>query len=383
MKFTGNFNLNLKLFQDAFDRDETFKIKMVRNPYHPGLSIAILLSSAMVNNDVTDRDVILSLETHCYDPTPAGAAEGGIGNHSVMVIQEPEKAMIQIGAGDCVVLVGDAPCCLVVDVKGMAQRPNDIPETEISLLGPQDGFNENIMANLGILKKRIATPKLKSEFIMAGRQSNNNMAVCYLDGVVRPELVTALKERLKKIDIDSVLDGNILAELIRDCPHSIFKTVGKTARPDVLASKLLEGRIGVILDGSPVAITLPYIFAESFQSPDDYYQSYHYANVGRFLRISGFLISVFVPGFCLAIINFNPGVLPPHWLYTILASSAGVPIHTVTEMVLLFFAFEVLRETGTRMPSGLGLALNIVGAVILGDAAVSSNIVSTPMVRKL
>ncbi|MBQ7971131.1 MAG: spore germination protein, partial [Clostridia bacterium] len=135
-----------------------------------------------------------------------------------------------------------------------------------------------------------------------------------------------------------------------------------------------------ILDGSPVTLTAPYIFAESFQSPDDYYQSYLYANIGRVLRILGFLISVFLPGIYIAVVNFNPGVLPPHWLYTIMASSQGVPIKTITEMLLLFLAFEILRETGSRMPSGLGLALNVVGAVILGDAAVNSNIVSTPMV---
>ena len=189
-----------------------------------------------------------------------------------------------------------------------------------------------------------------------------------------------LKQRLDRINIDFVPDGNILAELVRDCPRAIFKTVGKTSRPDVLASKLLEGRVGVILDGSPVVITLPYVFAEAFQSPDDYYQSYLYANIGRVLRFIGFISAVFFPGFYLAVVNFNPGVLPSHWLYTVLASSEGVPIKTVTEMLLLFFAFEILRETGTRMPAGLGLALNVVGAVILGDAAVSSNIVSTPMV---
>lgn len=380
MNFSTDFHQNLKLFRAAFRKDDTFTVKPVRNPYYPSLQMAVLLSSAMVSNDVTDRDVILGLETHHFDPTPAGAMAGAISNHSVDVERDPEKAMRQIGAGDCVVLVGDAPCCLIIDVKGMAQRGNEVPETEISLLGPQDGFNENIMSNLGILKKRIANPRLKSEFITVGQQSNNKLAICYLDGVVRPELVEALRKRLEAIDIDCVLDGNVLAELVRDCPRAVFKTVGKTSRPDVLAAKLLEGRIGVILDGSPVAITLPYILAEGFQSPDDYYQSYLYANVGRFLRYLGFIIAVFLPGFYLAVVNFNPSVLPAHWLYTVLSSSASVPIQSVTETLLLFLAFEILRETGSRMPSGLGLALNVVGAVILGDAAVTGNIASTPMV---
>lgn len=379
MEFAHSFKTNLKMFQEAFQRDETLKVKHIQNPHHD-VPIVALMSGAMVSNDIANRDVVTCLATQNYNPTPEGAVAGGIGCHNLEISTDIQKAMVQIGAGDTVILVGDYPCCIIIDTKGMAQRSNSVPETEVSLLGPQDGFNENIMANIGLLKKRIATPNLKSEFVVTGKRCNNKLAICYLEGVVRAELVEELKKRINKINIDFIPDGNILAELVRDCPHSVFKTVGKTSRPDVLAAKLLEGRIGVILDGSPVAITLPYILAEAFQSPDDYYQSYLYANIGRVLRFFGFLTAVFLPGFYLAVVNFNPGVLPPHWLYTIMASSAGVPIKTVTEMLLLFFAFEILRETGSRMPAGLGLALNIVGAVILGDAAVSSNIVSTPMV---
>ena len=380
MEFIEDFNKNLALFQQAFDKDDTFKMKRVRNAHCPQLNLVVLLSGAMVNSDVTDRDVLRSLAENVFEPTPAGVLAGGILNHSAELTVDVEKAMVQIGAGDCVVLIGDYPCCIIVDAKGMPKRGNDVPETEISLLGPQDGFNENIMGNLALLKKRIATPNLKSEFVTVGKRCNNKAALCYLEGVVRAEIVDEVKRRLQKICIDFVPDGNLLAELIRDCPRSVFKTVGKTSRPDVLASKLTEGRIGIILDGSPVAITVPYILAEAFQSPDDYYQSYLYANVGRILRYIGFFVAVLVPAFYLAIVNFDPGVLPSHWLYTVLASSQGVPIRTTTEMLFLFLAFEILRETGSRMPAGLGLALNVVGALVLGDAAVTSNIVSTPMV---
>ena len=380
MEFKESFAENLQMFRDAFQKDGTFKVKPIRNPHVPEVPMVALLSGAMVSNDVVDRDVIRPLTTQQFEPTPEGAVAGGIGNHTVEIETDPMKAMIQIGAGDCVILVGDAPSCIIIDAKGIPTRGTKVPETEISLLGPEDGFMENIMANLALLKKRIATPQMKCEFVVVGSRCSNRAAICYLEGIARPELVEELKRRIEKIDIDFVPDGNILAELVRDRPKALFKTVGKTSRPDVLASKLLEGRIGVILDGSPVVITLPYIFAESFQSPDDYYQSYLYANIGRVLRFIGFFSAVFFPGFYLAVVNFNPGVLPAHWLYTVLATSEGVPIKTVTEMLLLFFAFEILRETGTRMPAGLGLALNVVGAVILGDAAVNSNIVSTPMV---
>lgn len=380
MNFTNDFNENFNFIKEAFQGDDTLKIKWIKNPHHPHVPIVALMSGAMVSNDVANRDVVAPLEQNQYPPNIEGAMMGGIHCHNLEISADAEKALIQIGSGDCVVLVGDEPRCIIIDTKGMAQRANAIPETEISLLGPQDGFNENIMANLGLLKKRIASAHLKCEFSMLGRQSHNKIVVCWLEGVVRPELVKKLKARLERIDIDGILDGNVLAELIRDHPHALFKTVGKTSRPDVLAAKLLEGRIGVILDGSPVALTLPYIFAEGFQSPDDYYQSYLYGNVGRVLRFCGFLIAILLPGFYLAVVDFNPGVLPAHWFYTVLSSSAGVPIQTVSEMLILLFAFEILRETGSRMPQGLGLALNVVGAVILGDAAVNSNIVSTPMV---
>ncbi len=380
MNFKASFNENLDLIKTALERDDTLRIKWVVNPYFPEVKIVVLASAAMVDNDVADRDVILPLTTQRYEPSPEGAMVGGINNHSVEVCADAKTAIGQLCFGDCVVLIGDADRCLIIDAKGISTRSVQVPESEGSLMGPQDGFNENIMENLGILKKRLANSALKSEFINLGRRTNNKLAICYLDGVVHPELVAELKKRLRKIDIDGLLDGNILAELVQDRKFSIFKTVGTTGRPDVLVSRLLEGRIGVILDGSPVVITLPYIFAESIQSPDDYYQNFVYANIGRILRLVGFLIAVFFPGIYLALVCHHPEALPAHWLYTVLSASLGVPIQAITEILILFLAFEILRETGSRMPSGLGLALNVVGAIIIGDAAVNSKIVSVPMV---
>ncbi len=380
MTFKPNFDENLALFRQALERDDTLRIKVVCNPRFSDVKMAVLASAAMVSNDVADRDVIAPLSRQEFEPTPEGAMAGGINNHSVELCYDPQKALNQLCFGDCIVLISDYACCLIIDAKGIPTRSVQAPESEGSLMGPQDGFNENIMANLGIIKKRIANPDLKCEFMTLGKRTNSKLAVCYLDGIAQPGLVNTLKERLKKIDIDGLVDGNILAELVQDQRIGIFKTVGTTCRPDVLVSRLLEGRVGVILDGSPVAITLPYLFAESIQSPDDYYQNFVYANIGRVLRFFGFLIAVFVPGIYLALVCHHPSALPAQWLYTVISASLGVPIQPLTEILFLFLAFEILRETGSRMPSGLGLALNVVGAVILGDAAVNSRIVSVPMV---
>ena len=377
---SDHFEKNLNDLTGLFAGDQTFTVRKVKNRYLPEVKLAVLLSGVMVGSETVSREIITRLESQRFDPVPAVIRDQVIGGHTVTAERDMETAAERICAGDCVVLIGDYPCCLIAETKGTAQRSNEMPETEMSLLGPQDGFNENLVSNLGLVKRRLLTPSFKCEFTVLGRQGRAKAAICYLQGIVKERTLHLLKKRLKSVDIDAVLDGNVLAELIRDCPRSVFKTVGKTGRPDVLVSKLLEGRVGVLIDGSPVALTVPYVFAEAFQSPDDYYQNAWYGSVGRVLRWIGFFSSFLIPGLYLALINFNPAALPAHWFYTILAASAGIPIHTVTEMILLFFAFELLREAGSRMPSGLGLALNIVGAVILGDAAVAGNIVSTPVV---
>ncbi|MBQ7970870.1 MAG: spore germination protein, partial [Clostridia bacterium] len=183
MEFYSQFEKNLKVITKAFERDDTLKIKRIKNPYHPEIPMVALLCGAMVSNDIANRDVIFPLETNSYEPTPEGAVAGGISCHNLEISADIDKAMIQISSGDCVILIGDYPRCIIIDTKGMAQRANAVPETEISLLGPQDGFNENIMANIGLLKKRIMSPSLKSEFMTLGRQANNKVAVCYLEGV--------------------------------------------------------------------------------------------------------------------------------------------------------------------------------------------------------
>ena len=151
MKFTNDFNQNFKTIKNVFQGDDTLKIKKIQNPHHPTVPIVALMSGAMVSNDVVNRDVVAPLEQNQYPPNIEGAMMGGIHCHNLELSNDLEKAILQIGAGDCVVLLGNEPQCIIIDTKGMAQRASSIPETEISLLGPQDGFNENIMANLGLL----------------------------------------------------------------------------------------------------------------------------------------------------------------------------------------------------------------------------------------
>lgn len=380
MNFYPDFDRNIDLLKRAFEHDDTFTIKHITNMHNGKLKIAIAVINCMVSNDVVDRDVIAPL---CRQPLPEDitlAERAGILSHSTELQQDAEKAMINIASGDCAVLIGDAPRVIIIDTKGLPQRGVDAPEGEITVIGPSEGFNENIMTNLALVKRKIMSHNMKNEFMQSGRQSNSKFCVCYIDGIARPELVNEVKRRLEKIDIDYLGDTNYIAEMIRDNKGSFIKTYGKTGRPDVFAAKLLEGRIGIILNGSPTALTLPYLFIENFQTPDDYYLNCWYANIGRVMRLLGFYISFLLPSLYIGVILHHQSLLPPEWLYSISASQTGVPLPSLLEMILLFAVFEALRETGTRMPSSIGLALNIVGAIILGQSAVDAKLVSAPMV---
>ncbi len=380
LEFKKDFDSNTQLFKQFFERDDMFTLKVLVNEHNPTLKIAIALLNCMVNSEVVNRDIIQPLCKMPLTDDIAFVNDSGVFVHSAKLCDSLSDAVINVAAGDTVIFIGDNAGVITIDTKGMKQRDVSAPETEQSVIGPSEGFNENIVTNLSLIKKRIMSNRLKNEFVTLGKQSNSKLAICYIDGIVRPELVKEVKYRLSLIDTDYIADSNYVADFIRDNKSSFIKTYGRTNRPDVFASKLLEGRIGIIVNGSPTTITLPFLFIENFQTPDDYYLNCWYANIGRILRIIGFYMSFLLPATFVAVAIHHLSMLPPEWLYSISAARSGVPIPLVLEIFLLFGVFEILRETGARMPSSIGLALNVVGAIILGQAAVDAKLVSAPSV---
>jgi len=380
VEFNNNFEDNIRALKALFDRDDMFTLKILVNEHDPKLKIAIALVNCMVNTETVNRDIISPL---CKMPITDDIElvnNLGVFAHSAKLCDDFSEAVINIAAGDTIILIGNNTRVITIDTKGMKQRDVSAPETELTITGPSEGFNENIVTNLSLVKKRIMSNNLKNEFVTLGRQSNSKLAICYIDGIAKPELVNEIKKRLSLIDTDFIADSNYVADFIRDNKTSFIKTYGRTNRPDVFASKLLEGRIGIIVNGSPTALTLPFLFIENFHTPDDYYLNCWYANIGRILRIVGFYLSFLLPAVFVAVTIHHLSMLPPEWLYSISAARTGVPVPLVLEIFLLFGVFEILRETGARMPSSIGLALNVVGAIILGQAAVDAKLVSAPSV---
>lgn len=252
-------------------------------------------------------------------------------------------------------------------------------EAEKTIKGPKDAFTENYQVNIGLIRKRLKTDKLKLEELTVGTKSNTKIGILYLNDIVNLKLVEKIKKKIKKINIDSVPDSNYVYEFIRT-DNSMFPSVLSTERPDLAIYKLLNGKIALVVENTPFAILLPVFFFEFFHTMDDYYQNNKNAFYTRLIRILAFIIAVALPGIYIALITYNHEIIQPELLVNFTSQKEGVPFPTVVEALVLSITFEILRETDIRTPASLGSALSIVGALVLGDAAVQAGLVSPIMV---
>jgi spore germination protein KA len=281
--------------------------------------------------------------------------------------------------GDTLILIDGAKFALVANTKGWSVRSISEPEDERILEGPREGFSESAMLNLSLVRRKLQTPDLSIELLRVGRRTDTYVYIAYLGSLAPHTAVKELKRRIESIKIDGIFDSNYIAELILSRRPSLFRSSGSTERPDIVAARLLEGRIAVIVDGSPMVLTLPYLFAENFQSDEDYYQNFLTASVGRLLRYVCFFLSISLPAIYVALTVYHRRLLPTAFLLSLTEARASVPFSSVAECVGLILVFEILKEAGVRTQQSLGTALSIVGGLVVGQAAVEAKIVSAPM----
>lgn len=375
---------NIKLIKDIFRNDSTLMIRNLETSSEPVLKYCLMFSDGMVNNKLINEDIIRPLLT--YQPQQKEPdlmdliAKRITLSNTVEKTTEMEKIIQAIIYGDSVLFADGYSEVLILNTKGWSIRSISEPENEKILKGPREGFTEGLLTNLSMLRRRIRTPDLKMEYQTFGRRTKTQACICYVEGVVNPDVLAELKKRLKNVSIDGILDVNYISELIKDSPYSPVKTIGSTERADIVAAKLLEGRVALFLDGTPVVLTMPHLFIEYFQSDEDYYINYYYGSFNRFLRILAFIFAISVPSVYVSLVTFHQEILPTSLIMSISAARQGVPFPTVVEAFLMLVVFEMLRESGARMPGTMGTALSIVGALVIGQAAVQAKIVSAPMI---
>lgn len=281
-----------------------------------------------------------------------------------------------VNSGDCALFIDTIPTAFVVDVKGYEKRSIDKPSNEIVIKGPQESFVETLRTNTSMLRRLTSNENLIIENLSVGTISNTSCAICYIKGITNEDLIAEVKYRINNIDIDYLLSSGQLEQLIEDNSNYNLPQILSTERPDKVSGYLLEGRVAVILNGSPYALVMPATLVDFITTVEDNNLKFQFANVIKIIRILALAISLLLPAIYIGMTNFHQELLPTELLFAIVASRTNVPFPILFEVILMEISLELIREAGIRVPSPLGQTIGIVGGIILSDAAVSAQIVS-------
>lgn len=297
-------------------------------------------------------------------------------HNQLKITKSYQEAISDINFGSCALFVDGVDKVFLADVKGWEHRSVERAQSELVIRGPQEGFNEVLRANTALVRKILKDENLVAESISLGKRSKTTCSMLYIRDIANDTLVNEVRRRIKSIKMDYIIDTGELEQMLEDSSFLPGPQIIATERPDRVASLLSEGKVALIMNGSPYALVVPATLTDLLHSPEDAYVRYPYANFFRFVRIIGTLFSLLLPGVYVAITNFHHEMIPTDLLFAISAAREKVPFPSVVEILIMEVAFELIREAGIRIPGPIGPTLGIIGALILGQAAVAANIVS-------
>lgn len=334
------------------------------------------------NTEEIDNSVLLPLmnNTNEDDDQVNTLITESISVSSIKEIQSISDCTKEIAAGNPIILIDRSKSGFSLGLSKWDKRAIESPEAENVVRGPREGFIETLSVNTSMIRRRIRNPKLKMNLLQIGKYTETEVTITYIEGIADKTLIKEVKNRIKRIDIDGVLESGVIEEFIEDNPYSPFPQVLATERPDVVTAGLLEGRVAILVDGTPFAMVVPATLYSLLQSNEDYYSRSIIATATRWLRYLLVLMSLLLPSLYVAILTFHQEMVPTTLLISIASSREQVPFPALIEALLMEVTFEALREAGLRLPKQLGSAVSIVGALIIGEAAVQAGIVSAPMV---
>ena len=344
-----------------------------------GRRFLCVFADALTDKDLLAEQALRPLRGYAGAPEAKTVAQNVL-SPEVRTDKQTKTLAEEVLAGNPVFLWEGADEGLIVGTKKVTVRAVTEPPTDVAIKGPREGFIEDVKTNTSLVRRRFKTGELQIEMVTVGRRSATCVAVCWLEGTCRKDVVDEVKRKLEAIDIDAVPDSSYLTRFLSERPYSLVKQVGTTEKPDIFCAKLAEGRAGLLVDGSPIALTVPYMLVEDFQSSEDYFVPAYRATFTRLLRLFALLVAIYLPAFYVAAQLFKLQLLPVKLLLTIAGSIRDIPLSPSLEMLLVLLVLEVLNEASIRMPKYVGMALSVVGALVLGETAVSAGFVSTPAI---
>ncbi len=327
-----------------------------------------IISDFEVTSDTTSQEIVDRLKTYCL-------TVGSIKN-----VSDFPTLFNAILSGETVLLLEGLAIGISTSTKSSKDRSITEPVTEAVIRGPRESFTETLRTNTALIRRKIKSPNLWIKTRVIGEVTQTEIAIMYINGIANEKIVKEVLKRLDRIDIDGILESGYIEQLIQDSKFTIFPTVYNSERPDVIAGELLEGKIAILVDGTPFVLIVPALFTSFLQSAEDYYQSAFVSSFIRLIRFLGISLALVAPSLYISLTTFHQEMIPTRLLISIYAQREGVPFPAFVEALIMEIAFEVLREAGLRMPRMIGSAISIVGTLIIGQAAVEAGIVSAAMV---
>ncbi|WP_117149515.1 spore germination protein [Paraliobacillus zengyii] len=282
--------------------------------------------------------------------------------------------------GKTAVFIDGYKKAFLIKMLGFESRNVEEPLTEANVRGPREGFVEVLSVNTALIRRKINSVNLLFEDMKIGKETKTTIRISYIKDIANPEVVEEVKQRLECIETDAILESGYIEQFIEDNPYSIFPTIGNSERPDKVAAKILEGRIAILTDGTPFVLTVPQVFIETLQVPEDYYSRPYLSSLLRIFRILALFLTIGTPAIFVSVSTFHQEMIPALLLTTMAAAAEQIPFPTFIEATFMTIIFELLREAGVRLPRPVGSAISIVGALVIGEAAVQAGLVSAPMV---
>ncbi|NPV89235.1 MAG: spore germination protein [Firmicutes bacterium] len=382
-EISSSLKQNKKIVKEIFDRCDDLVIHEFRLGQTGAVEAMLVFFGPMVDQEMLQKSLLHSLLKVDWIPRMAGTA--WLKESVIPSGEATEKnTWLEVGNGIAKGLVAlfteGQKHVILIPIREDVKRQVSQPVMETTVRGPQAAFNEDLRTNIALLRKFLPTSRLALENFKIGELSKTEVSMVYLKGYVKTELIEEVKSRIQRIKTDAAQDSGYIEEFIQDNRWSVFAAIEPTERPDRLAGYLVEGYVGLLFDTTPFALTLPTTLASQVQSPDDYMNRYWFSSFIRLLRWGGLAFSLMLPSFYISVTTFHQELIPTPLLLSVAAARERVPFPGFMEALFMELTFEILREAGVRIPKSFGQTISIVGAIVIGQAAVSAGLVSPVMV---
>lgn len=384
-RISKDIDENIDLIKTAFNANNNKDIIIREFTVGGKLRAFISYIDGMVDritiNDFIIKPLLLSEKDYMADGCSLETiVQQVIETNQANKIKETEEMIFEILVGNTCLYVEGCDYCVSSETKGYEKRAVSTPQTEGVVRGSQEGFTENLRTNVTLIRRIIKNKDLTTEFMKIGKRNHNQCAVMYIDGLINPAIVAEIKRRVKNLDTDFIAGSGVLEQFIEENPWSIIPTILSTERPDRAASHLMEGKAVIIAEGTPFALVVPVSISAMFHTPEDTTLKWQYGALLRIIRVLALFIATFIPGLYVALTNFHREMIPTDLLIAIAKARENVPFPTIMEVLLMEVSFELIREAGIRIPGIIGNTIGIIGALILGQAAVQANLVSPVLI---